>query len=918
MIPRIGAMLQKTQHKQAAAPTTSKGNPNKAMRPNMPYKRFLKSVSTIKAYAILALMSIGLSTSHADNKTSRLGLTIPDVGSPQWGTKVNNNFQILDSTVNINGGGGGAANPGGITSQVQFNNSGTFGGANGLTYNTSFGVAASTVSVGPSVVPTSPSQIVVTSSKTLEAARFQCNGVAGGVVASQDSGCVNLTLNALSDGFVISAASQTNNQSGAYLSHEIAGPNWNEVIHLIEKQGTGSNPGIQIRAASQAGIEYVDTTLSHNLTVPAGKYKTVTRSGTDAWAIAGRSPTNSSFQSIMDFYREGSVNSWTNSGDANVVINSTAAFGWTNYVGSHAWLLRPNPTMTGTFLTTLPAGYGTNGQAIVTDGAGNWSFQTISGSSSTPVVVQSSGIAFGSSTNTVTSDSSSLFYQPGTKTIGITHAASGGSYLIANDTNVGNNTDYILESDNGIGVTNGFVAGTNAFGTGGGGGITISDGSKNEVARFGSNTTNLGISESVGSTVGISTMNVAGNMTIGGTYAGAHSGFTPGYVAPPSGLAVEGQTVLGTTTPVSNSQLTVNGSMSLVGSGNLSVQETDGNTYQVSGSSVVCTVGQIPVYSSSFSFICATATGGTPPGGNPYDVQVDSNGIFGGYDNFQNNGTTVTLSGIQTMTQNNVVFSSASGVSFGYSGSSITLGNQGTYNVIAPLDISGGTGEFLTLGDSNPASAYMGVAANPVGNVLFRAAFGYGNGNAIMQGGVGRNLEFDGGSNTFGAAPLMYLSQTGNLGIGVGSGQASAKLQVSSGTVLIDGTSSSLKITSSGSANLLQVSTGTAGPYVLNVSSTGHINSQSIKGVAVTTCGTSPTISSGANDVHGTITVGSGTPTSCTVTFGKPYASAPDCVIEDNAAGVTSSIGSQTATAFTVNFSLGMTGSFAYICIGSD
>lgn len=45
-------------------------------------------------FLFLAMTSI----CRADSKTPRLGLTIPTIGSPTWGQKVNGNFQILDAT----------------------------------------------------------------------------------------------------------------------------------------------------------------------------------------------------------------------------------------------------------------------------------------------------------------------------------------------------------------------------------------------------------------------------------------------------------------------------------------------------------------------------------------------------------------------------------------------------------------------------------------------------------------------------------------------------------------------------------------------------------------------------------------------------------------------------------------------------
>jgi hypothetical protein len=82
---------------------------------------------------ILVFISLLFSivSAHADSTTARLGLTIPTIGSPSWGLKVNNNFQILDSTVNTTGVGTGT--PGGSTTQFQFNNSGVLGGSPDLT-----------------------------------------------------------------------------------------------------------------------------------------------------------------------------------------------------------------------------------------------------------------------------------------------------------------------------------------------------------------------------------------------------------------------------------------------------------------------------------------------------------------------------------------------------------------------------------------------------------------------------------------------------------------------------------------------------------------------------------------------------------------------------------------------------------------
>lgn len=52
----------------------------------------------MRRIAIAAFFITVASVCYADSTTPRLGLTLPTIGSPTWGTKVNGNFQILDAT----------------------------------------------------------------------------------------------------------------------------------------------------------------------------------------------------------------------------------------------------------------------------------------------------------------------------------------------------------------------------------------------------------------------------------------------------------------------------------------------------------------------------------------------------------------------------------------------------------------------------------------------------------------------------------------------------------------------------------------------------------------------------------------------------------------------------------------------------
>jgi hypothetical protein len=98
---------------------------------------------------------------------------------------------------------------------------------------------------------------------------------------------------------------------------------------------------------------------------------------------------------------------------------------------------------------------------------------------------------------------------------------------------------------------------------------------------------------------------------------------------------------------------------------------------------------------------------------------------------------------------------------------------------------------------------------------------------------------------------------------------------------------------------------------------TGHVVAS---GTAPTvgTCGSSPQVGSGSNDNRGKITTGSGTVTSCTVTFSTQWASAPFCAVSlASSTPPNVSIGAApTATTLVVGFSSSFNGSWSYVCQG--
>jgi hypothetical protein len=83
---------------------------------------------------------------------------------------------------------------------------------------------------------------------------------------------------------------------------------------------------------------------------------------------------------------------------------------------------------------------------------------------------------------------------------------------------------------------------------------------------------------------------------------------------------------------------------------------------------------------------------------------------------------------------------------------------------------------------------------------------------------------------------------------------------------------------------------------------------------SVSSCGTSPSMASGSSDLAGAVTVGSGGPTSCLVTWAASKTSAPFCTVSTNSAVVIVSSG-PTTTTLAMAWTGGSPVTLYYICI---
>lgn len=101
---------------------------------------------------------------------------------------------------------------------------------------------------------------------------------------------------------------------------------------------------------------------------------------------------------------------------------------------------------------------------------------------------------------------------------------------------------------------------------------------------------------------------------------------------------------------------------------------------------------------------------------------------------------------------------------------------------------------------------------------------------------------------------------------------------------------------------------------VANIRGNGHVTTDQATSPALSLCGTNPAIATGSSDFAGVVTLGTGSPTACTVTFQSAFANTPACSVT-SLGNATTYISAQSASAFTVTGSATFTG-FNYVCVG--
>lgn len=282
--------------------------------------------------------------------------------------------------------------------------------------------------------------------------------------------------------------------------------------------------------------------------------------------------------------------------------------------------------------------------------------------------------------------------------------------------------------------------------------------------------------------------------------------------------------------------------------------------------------------------------------GNSDQGNLDNNGVW----SFKSIVASTTLSVTQTSTlKGNVstsiasalINSNAAGILTAYAGSSCT--NQGVSAISATGTVTCTTFATSTgSGGGGGGNLYVTPTSTTLANNLtkFQTA----------------------GSSTISATTSIYSLPNGDVQIGTTTDNGAVNIVNSSGVPLFRGSTSTIA-TSSVSLRVLNNSS-TAGTLYsgFEVLGDGHLNATGTLPV-VSSCGTSPAIT--GSDVGGTVTVGSVSATSCTVTFQIPYEATPSCLISSESSLTTAPSYTISTTALVVSDVGSLVGvKFHYFC----
>lgn len=192
-------------------------------------------------------------------------------------------------------------------------------------------------------------------------------------------------------------------------------------------------------------------------------------------------------------------------------------------------------------------------------------------------------------------------------------------------------------------------------------------------------------------------------------------------------------------------------------------------------------------------------------------------------------------------------------------------------SMTATLESIAGDTSGATLGVNGTGNFASNVFANTTNGGFFLQSFGNFNDGMVTHSGGDLNLRTNG-------TDRFNMSSGGGI------------------TII-----SSITIASPSNTYEFSSSSATSGFHIA-ISTSGHFITGGGTPV-ISSCGSTPNGSVVGDDNEGTITVGGGVPTSCTLTFANTWGTPPICFSISNTSVITDAIGSVSATAVTFNFS---------------
>lgn len=536
-----------------------------------------------------------------------------------------------------------------------------------------------------------------------------------------------------------------------------------------------------------------------------------------------------------------------------------------------------------------------------------------------------------------------------------------------------------------------------------GNGIIFLNSAGIQIANLGVNGSINGLH--IGTGVGQNRLDIAGNALIGQSFtrSGAtSSGNLIGVAAPINGLAVQGNVAIGTFT-ATNSQVVVQMSTANAYGLYLSTSPTGGNTVLVTTSGAIQlgntsgaggtwdstegtpasgasghdvmyadsashlmklsnnngTFGEIPVSTMTnvantcaqwsadgqligTSAACGSGSGGGTPSGTNYQVQVASpNATFAGYNNFTNNGSTITITNVYNFAATNVSTLTLAGVYMDLSQSTMTASSVTVTNILnvgSPAKpISNGLNLFgiLKLFDSTGGS-FTGISNNnPNHNGMTINAFGglgidndpfsfssapvvqinasdgvegspYGSW-AVISSSKNGGWTYSGFTATSTVDQSQLWAMPRKDAVGLWKSDGSGNLSISNNVV--GSTSSAFEFSS-------DTSTAKTNAFHFSISTGGYLSTNG-SSTTISGCGSGPSSDPGIDDNGGGVTPGS-TAAGCTITFSKVHTRLPACVVTEATDSLVNALSYTVSTSAITVTQTSLTSKLYYVCIGKD